>query len=515
VTPVAQVWHVFIKDVRQQRWLLLIYLLLVIVATGHALEWRALENGVFGGTMMIVGLVVLLLVAAVIQGDSPTRSDAFWASHPLDPYAVLGAKVLFALVVLAIAVIGQAIAIQSFAPTAADTGELVVHPALSLAAVMLVAALVASLTRDLRTFLVAAIVLPIVTALTMAVVTAYVRTPAAFRTRNAVMIGVRWVALVLAAALIVWLYRTRDSRWWTRVGGYVLVGIAAVTLFVGGVVRAGSSRNEAANAPTAPRARLWLMLPADRMNEDPAQLSLVLEMPPLPEQLHLAVHAPSASVHFRDGSSAEVTLGYGYMQFIGGSAARPIIPGVRWLADAGRSPPLRIPLRGMLTPAQRLALDAGGASVVVSATVEVDTIEAGIPLPLATGRVVKRDGRRTTIDRWSHYGAQPEISLHSTSLSGDDTQSEIEQGQDYALINRRRGEALPLNRLETGLSIDGLVLPATTLTTSRARLTDTRGSTAAAELPADDWYRDAELLPIVHRTLGSYPVKLTLTIPPR
>ena len=517
MTPLAQLWHVFVKDVRQQRWLVLLYVVLVVAAAGHALAWRPFADGVFGGTMMVVGLVILLLLASVVQGDSPTRSDAFWASHPLDPYAVLGAKVLFAIALLAVGAIGQEVVLQAYDATSADVARLVVEPVLVLGAVMLIAGLIASLTRDLRTFTMVAIVTPLAMILSIVLITALLRESVAFRIGSQAMQVTRIVALVLAAALIPWLYRTRDNRWTMRIAGYVIAGVAIVTLFTGGPVRTTAPTSEAPASRPVQHFPLSIVVPPDGVRGDPAQIAFAIVMPPVPEQLHLAIRAPIATLRFSDRSSARVPLGYSFGYMTLGSGNRPPhpdIPGVRWLPGGGTASVATTTVSGMLTPEQRLALDAGGATVVVEATIEVDTVVAGDAVRLAAGSMAQRDGHRVTVERWSHYAANPDIIVAAASLA-DDEPYDFDPQREYALLNRHRGEALSLNRAELNQSMDGLVLPGATIWKTRARLTALKRVPLEGAPPGDDWYRDAELLPVVRRTLGSYRDKFSLTIPPR
>ena len=92
----TQVWHVVKKDVRQFRWLLVVQ----VLATAMAVTAVVGPSSHMGGSgfprvfptsldwyLVLVGLAVLIS-AVVVQADSPSRSDAFWASRPLHPLAV-------------------------------------------------------------------------------------------------------------------------------------------------------------------------------------------------------------------------------------------------------------------------------------------------------------------------------------------------------------------------------------------------------------------------------------------
>src|SRR5690349_6052696 len=113
MTWIREVAHVAWKDVRQQQWLVIAYLGLVAVAT-----WRALLLGsvtpMNNGWEVLPILVVIfgaILAASFIQTDSPTQSDAFWASHPFRSSAVLGAKLLLVFtIVIGLPLVGQVVA---------------------------------------------------------------------------------------------------------------------------------------------------------------------------------------------------------------------------------------------------------------------------------------------------------------------------------------------------------------------------------------------------------------------
>src|SRR5215467_1014042 len=105
---VMQIGHVLAKDLRQARWPIAAYLAIVLVATAHSLVWSAPFSDALDLTVIAVVVVGVLSVASAIQADSPTQANAFWASQPLAPAAVLGAKLMLAAVIIVgSALIGQ------------------------------------------------------------------------------------------------------------------------------------------------------------------------------------------------------------------------------------------------------------------------------------------------------------------------------------------------------------------------------------------------------------------------
>lgn len=516
MTALTQLRHVFVKDVQEHKWLLVLYLSMVLVATGHALGWRPFAASAFGGTMMLVGLVGILLVASVVQGDSPTQGDAFWVSHPLEPLAVLAAKVVLALLVVAVAVAGQAVAVGSYHPASGDTARLLLHPSVSFATIILAAMVAASLSRDLRTFALAAIVVPVTLGLGSVILTAFAGRSFVAATDSRAIATAKWLTLAIAAILIVWLYRTRDTRSRTRILGYLTAGVAVLSMAM--------TETEFPSRPQnalVPRIPLSLAAESPSNSGNPDKLVMALVMPDLPEGYLFALRAPVATVKFSDGSSAKVLLGYGYFDLSDApSSPTPVVPGIRWRSLGNLSSHRSITLAGQLTPAQRSALVAGGATVSVEAHVDVDTLRAEESAALAAGAEMTRDGRRTRIERWSHASGAPDLVVHSASVVDDASVSPslgggFTTGVEYALVNRSRGEGIALGQTGMAVETDGLVLPGSTLSSATIRYNGGLSLNGQRNLPDEDWYRDAELVAITRRTLGSYPVVLRLTIPAR
>lgn len=506
--PLAQVGHVFVKDVKEHRWFALLYLVSIVVATGHALDWRGLRGPGLGAAMVVVGIVGILLVASVMQGDSPTRSDAFWVSHPFDPFAVLSAKVVFALLVLAIAVIGQLIVVDSYDPDRAALRKVVVDPALVFGWLIVTALALAALTRDLRSFTLAAIGIPVVLGLTAGFIVAYVTDMV--RISGTAFTVVKWGSRAIEVGLLVWLYRTRDGRWRTRILGFVAAGLAIVT-----IVSSGSD-DGTRTAASVPRVPITVELPLTNGAPDPGSLALTLVVPRAPEGLIYDVNGLVAELRDRDGSISYVPLRWGFAEFTTNLRVTTAhIPDVRWL---GASPPrpMRVALSGPLSAAQRAAIDAGRTTVAVRASVDVDTLRAGEPIRLAPGNVATRGGRRTIIEEWTRVPGAVKLGVRSAALVPDPPLSGIGgsfTGAEYALINRRRGEALALARTETGMSIAGLVLPGSTITSEKVRYDARVGMSQADSLPDEAWFRDAELIPVTRVPLGSYPITLRVPRP--
>ena len=158
----GQIGHVARKDVRQYWWLILLYLAIVAAVTANARSDAPVMSLIVSLDAFIVVAFGMATAASLVQSDSPSRSDAFWATKPLDPSAVLTAKlVLIALGVIGIGVLGEMVGLQTLGLRAAEVGSLVTR-SIGLYAIWLVAAIaIAALTPDFRAFAIATLVVVI------------------------------------------------------------------------------------------------------------------------------------------------------------------------------------------------------------------------------------------------------------------------------------------------------------------------------------------------------------------
>src|SRR5215468_7651472 len=132
----SQIRHVAVKDIRRTRWALIVYIALITVsaasfATGRAFGPNSSSPSTETPAMpaafavyLPVVCVILGLVAAgsVVQLDSPTRANAFWASRPISPSAVLGAKLVVVMItIVGLPLIGVAIGLAALDTSKATT----------------------------------------------------------------------------------------------------------------------------------------------------------------------------------------------------------------------------------------------------------------------------------------------------------------------------------------------------------------------------------------------------------
>ncbi|MFL5563439.1 MAG: hypothetical protein ACJ79K_18385 [Gemmatimonadaceae bacterium] len=517
MTWLAQLRHLLIKDLTEHRWTVLLYVAAVLVATGHTLGWQPFASSTLGMTMVFIGLIGAVLAASIVQGDSPTRSDAFWASHPIDASAVLAAKLCLGAAVLALPLLAQMIALHGYDVTWSDAFMKSIHDSRMYALIVLGALVVAALTRDLKSFVLTVIAIPVALLICVAILSlrhsswgiAVTATEAAVAT-----LLCAFVELVLLA----WLYHTRDSRWLTRVAGFALVGLSFVGLTMSSPSTQPNPIREAKGIPHVPLHVAWATR-RDWITRSPLAMTLTIGAPP--EGLRYALERTSATVRMRDGSTADLWVSWNEFDFSQNSAVTPpAIPGIRWLnltpedsADTGAERVMN--LDPTPTDAQRLQLQAGVESVVLKGYIAVTRLSAGDTLPLARGALVVHGGRRTQVEKWRRGpdGALLEVRMRRALGPSIFSGADFAAPEDLVLVNRARGEGVVLLRLGNNFTGDGMVIPGSTMT---SQLVQYSFRYVANGRPAidDAWLRDAKLQVVDAEPLGSYPVTLPpLTVP--
>ena len=148
----AQVRHLLFNDVRRLRWLFVAYVACVLLATVAALSFALSSAGWLEIAPLLVFLTGFFLVASAVQADSPYRPDAFWVSRPIQPAAVFGAKLVLALLVVALPVAALAWTLVHIGFPTTEYGSTLGPAADSFASWLLVGMAIAAVTHDLRSF---------------------------------------------------------------------------------------------------------------------------------------------------------------------------------------------------------------------------------------------------------------------------------------------------------------------------------------------------------------------------
>ena len=124
-------WHIFAKDLRRLRWVLVAWIAIVIarvVTTAFLSEfafvdfaWQLIGGNVATLFATVDVLMLALLVSGLVHDEPLSGPDAFWLTRPIRPTTLLTAKLVFASVFLiAVPAVGQSVAVAAMTRTAAD-----------------------------------------------------------------------------------------------------------------------------------------------------------------------------------------------------------------------------------------------------------------------------------------------------------------------------------------------------------------------------------------------------------
>ena len=501
----AQVAHVARKDLRQFRWMIAAYALVVAAATATATGWSA-----FGADQQLwtVALVVMgmVLLAVLVQADSPARTTPFWITLPLHPSAVFTAKLLVGVpVVLGLALVGQAAALSAHAVSGGDLPELLGHSAVVFGLWLGTAAVIGALTPDLRTFLLALTLTTVGWGIGMSVVSSRL---ASLGHSGALPVLVPLAAVFCMVVLLAHQYLTRHVRRGVAAGALLWAGSLLIPPLV---AHSTSSGDLAAGVVPGPlRAATFTI---DSMHfRSGSEPMMMLRAKGLSPVHHYVLVAPVVELRMEDGSSAPVRIEDTFI-WLGHSAVR--VEGIRWInrtEPAQESQESAMGVGLTLTPAQRRALEQGRARLTLRGRVEVREPRLRMDLPLVAGAAAVRQGVRMQITRAEVLAQGPSVEVQSSSIpaprtggSGAEIWS-VPSPAEHVLVNRSRGEGLVMNQRSSHGSSGGLVLPGPGTQALRVVL-EPVGTASPDGIDVDaGWLNGARLLVLEWARLGSYPV---------
>jgi hypothetical protein len=435
---------------------------------------------VFPLLIVVLGLIVS---ASLLQLDSPTRANAFWASRPLSPSAVLLAK----LAVVAITIVGASllavfIALKLLDATAAATGALVAHSAIAFGELALAAMVVSAITDDIRGAAVLLIIL-------------YVGS--LFLTGTVAGVVALWASTLIGVAggvsVLVYLYRTRDKRPAMRIAG----AVPACLLVVSFQVPVGLATRATPAVKTGPSLAIEAVDPS--MWYANRQLTIRLRLvstsiPPV-ERFDFA----GDSVTIRSVLGKQVTLSAGVVPAWPG--LRPQLgPNVRWITAESNTGSSALFSMQSQTGDDRAILSSA-ASVAVVGTVTTLRSRVIASLPLRVGARATQGGRRIAIYGFSHDSNGVELWVQTSAIPGmtSDYERMVWSSSDrfsYAIVNVARSEAIRVrSQSSSGGGSNTLILPWIPLSRWSAYFTTSASGAAPSGLPLDDaWYADARLV---------------------
>jgi len=506
MTTIAQMAHVARKDLRESRWPFTVYVLVVAVAAARVTGWWS-PSRVLEMAMFIVVIAGVMLVATLIQSDSPLRADAFWATRPLAPRAVLMAKILLVVVI----VVGLPVAAQAFAISSFDIHGVALVRRLSTATSeyarwLLIALALASVTRDLKSVIVAFVCIPVALGIASDVWTSLFPGSVVFES-SAFDQLVEWVGVVGCLALPFWLYTRRDGGWRSLA---VCAAVAACCLF------------GALNTPSVPSPRFGSTVRGDAIAVSLApgqqainqkEIQVLVRATSAPVGQRLTFRLDGAEIDLADGTKMQMHPLVSVLEL--GSTRPPSLANSVWLMPARDSAFSQIVV---LRPdfQQQALLAKGIKKITISGRISAATPRVPGSLRLAAGARLAVPGRRVSIRQWVTSGAQ-EITINSIELpQSADVSRQVESGSrvvTYALVNDARHEAIPLTIRGTSGGSSWLVLPGDEVITRELTL-DTREAFVGQSAGVDQrWYDGARLWLVDWVPAESYPVRAELTLP--
>ena len=491
MTWLAQVVHVMAKDAREARWPLVAYLATLSIATAHALRWLESPKNILDASMIGVVGVAMFVVASLVQADSPTRADAYWATKPFHASAVFAAKVLQPLLVIAIpALFAQAIALYSLGIDPADVTRQVSLSAYAFGLWLLVSLVLGAMTRDIRSFIVAIVAVPTLLALGVALLPEFPSFTSG--TRGLVGVATTVISLTLVAAL----YAYRDNRRHTWIVAIGAVAGAGLAMF------GGSSWPDAdreASASAAPRHSTLRVEVADlQLRANPSVVTLTVRIEDAARDERITFVPTSVSFRTRSGQTVQLEV-----RNVSAVLAAPELPGARGITWPSRTNAAAngFSFAVTLSPSDVVRMAGGVDRVNVEGFVTVALPRLVGTLPITSGASVKADGIRIEVERT--FGGEPTptaVNVRETAVprDGQAAPSTVYRGDgalELVLVNAARGQARTMFK-QAGVSNGGsLVLPGTDVHDESSLFTLERSRESITELRTDGIMFERDLTP--------------------
>jgi hypothetical protein len=532
-----QIWHVVRKDVRRFRWLLLAQCAVTAVAALAAIGPRAhsgerpvlvLAADVAGGWPVAVVIMAVLLTALVVQADSPSRSDAFWASRPLRPLAVLLAKaVTLAGFLLVLPVVADALVLASHSVSPIEMAPMLRDGFLVHLSTVLAAGTLAALTSDLATFFAAAVgggvATVVVTGLVMKVF------DGAYGVLTMTQLAIP--LLLLGGGVLLYQYSSRNLRRSvvTAVAGSVLglVLLGAISVPTG-----------APNVATAPPELIGSEIvwgpfdvePLPRRNAGEAPtwaLRTTIQLDGTAPRYEYALLGATTRLELADGTVVDSRrFGTGPLtpttgRILSATATRGVSVSARgsdpvdpdWLIQRVDDPgPDRVVVAHLSRPQLELLAAEGGRLELTGGRVDVLASRELGSLPVSSGADIEADARRFRVLSVGSAGSGgPLVEVYSEEVRAyaSGLLPRTNEYTRFALVNRstREGVAAAVQRRATYRH--GSVLAGGWFTRTGRLLIETPtvvedGGLVPARSSA--WFADAELMIIEVTSVGGYPV---------
>ena len=458
MTWAGQIGHIVAKDLRQARWFLLAYFAIVALATARALEWIGTSGRTFEMVMFSVVIVGMFVTAYFVQADSPVRSDAFWGSRPFSAGAMLSAKLMAAAIVILLpAVIGQLASLVDSGLAVTTVLKLVAESVWMYAIWLLIAAVTAALTSDLRGFT-TALVLGLILSIIGSEAFDRVRWPTSQSTQTLVSLGSSVVGVSAALGLLSYLYRNRTSS----PVAWVIAGASAATMMIA-VLDPWPTSSVQATGPVAelPPSVRFRIGTTPQPGGEPSVLAVSVDGVQS-SRLAVSLASPIVALRLRDGKTIEVPLQTPRLRLT--REASPLEPSIR--VAGYPDVPSRYTRTVALNPRQDDALHAGIVGATIKGYLTSLRSEVDMTLPLRAGALERHDGYRMQVITVNRADKDSLAKVSLSVIGGSDDRQRMGtfytgwwEVPQFVLINEPRAEAVIASVGENGSSSNALVLP--------------------------------------------------------
>jgi hypothetical protein len=468
--------------------------------------------GIFVFFLPIVSVVLGLVVSAsLLQLDSPTRANAFWASRPLSPTAVLGSKLVVVMVVIVgLPLIGAAIGLGSLSTSSIVTTRLVTRCAIGYAGCALGVLVLGALTDDLRGAVVAFIGILFGTMIVGIAVASFVsaRSGPMFPVFLAMALG---SSTVVAAGgsitLLAFLYRTRARR----VSSWIAGALATSWLIIGSTCPMVPS---ATALPRVGSKALLVVQPNDTGAWRDAARRLDIRLTPSAgfptRDERTDFQADSVTIQLLDGKRVNVAR-FGFDRTTLTYEPPPLGTTVRWPDGVGYVPRGHLTLEPQADVREEIGKNAKSVSVAGTAT----SLRSRpiVSLPLRTGESVTRDGRRIAIYGFSHDATTVDVWVQLSTVPRDPVPAALGDPTTiddlrFVIVNDTRSEAFLLQSKHGGGGSGGLVLPWIQIQTRFHQLTSELPGRERNDLILDDaWFNGARLVVLEWSVVRRFPAR--------
>lgn len=474
MTWFEQLRHVFAKDVRTQRWLLLAFVVMLGISAATTLRVNrgddlasaatavpsittfdaaapdiVFESGDFSTTMtleqpvgtswldFLIPSLIVLMCALIVLADHPTHARAHWTSLPYNRTAILGAKLALTLVLVAAIAFARStplVVLQlPFAQLLPRLGE----SALSMLMLCLVALLLASASRDLRAVLMMVVLVYVVSyasGFLIAIRSDAWRVPAAVG-------AISQLAVLLAS--VWWLYQVYRTRPRASVVGATSFLLAAL-MFVPAKLRMLAPYDELVEQTQAlPNLTISSRLEAQRSSTgDSLALLWHLRTSGIPTTVRARQQGRSQYANSAEPECHGIRLGLSMPLF--GILREPSLPigsAITWPAGAPHVVDSlsfsRLAWSGFANTAEARCASSGW-----SVQLELSEPAVFAELPLRAGERVTHSGQRVAISETSRGGSSRIASLVTLAVSPS-TLCDFDS-PTFVLVNRVTREAVSL-----------------------------------------------------------------------